>query len=320
MISNTARKPAPKLTPRDRSNDAKLFDGNTFGHWLQRQAALESIGKVFIVGCYKSGTTWLQKMLDHHPEMVVKGEGSSAWKLVPMLKHALVEYHKHQHVNNREQFTCIQDIDCLALYRAAINTQLGNYLDASNSPADRIRIVGDKTPQHTVCMSTLSSIFPESKFIHIIRDPRDAAISSWFHGAPNRFGLRFGATITDHTAAFLSNNWPVNVRAASQAGDAMGQDRYCEVRYEDLLTDSPTEIRRIFSFCDVDDSEDTAAACAEACSFEALSKGRKNGEEKRDSFFRKGVAGDWKNHLDPETIVRLCTPIHDLMDRYGYSI
>ena len=33
----------------------------------------------------------------------------------------------------------------------------------------------------------------------------------------------------------------------------------------------------------------------DAASFEKLSKGRKRGEEDPSSFFRKGVAGDWKH-------------------------
>jgi len=306
----------PGNQPRSSPDPAAHVGSAGFARWLDRQASIESFDKVFVVGCYKSGTTWLQRLLDEHPEMVVKGEGCAGWKLVPLLHHALGEYNKHQVSHGYTKLTCIENSDCMAMFRAAINAQLGNYLDRASTESSQVRIVGDKTPQHAVCRGVLSGIYPKARFVHIVRDPRDAAVSSWFHGDP----LRFGSSIEAHTEAFLKKNWPVNVRSALQSAQSLNPDRFCEVRYEDLLTDPDAELARMFAFCNVDDSPETINACKKACSFLALSNGRSNGEEQRGHFFRKGIAGDWKNHLDPEQVAPHCVSIKDLMDRYRYEI
>lgn len=299
-------------TPRETTS----IDHRQFAEWIEQQQRIEQLGKLFVVGCYKSGTTWLQRSLDAHPEMVVKGEGCAAWKLIPMMNQALVDYNTHQKQHNHAAITQLQNTDCLAQYRSVINAQLHNYLHAGEeSPHDGIRVVGDKTPQHTVGIGILSGIFPEARFVHIVRDPRDAAVSAWFHGEP----LRFGSSIEEHTRAFLAKNWPVNVRNATQSGDALGHERYCEIRYEDLLNDPVPTLQRVFMFCGVGDEERVASDVASRCSFSAFTNGRANGQEERGQFYRKGIAGDWKNHLDPNEVRGWCTGIADLMDRFGYA-
>ncbi len=44
----------------------------------------------FVVGCQKSGTTWLEKILDNHPEMICRGEAVFGNVLAPALNQALV--------------------------------------------------------------------------------------------------------------------------------------------------------------------------------------------------------------------------------------
>ena len=48
----------------------------------------------FVVGLPKSGTTWLQILLDQHPNMVCKGEAYFAKKLSPSIHQTVVDYNK----------------------------------------------------------------------------------------------------------------------------------------------------------------------------------------------------------------------------------
>ena len=54
-------------------------------------------------------------------------------------------------------------------------------------------------------------------------------------------------------------------------------------------------------------------------SFERLSGGRKKGEENVESHFRKGKAGDWKNHLSAQHLASFESAHPGLVERLGYA-
>ena len=53
--------------------------------------------------------------------------------------------------------------------------------------------------------------------------------------------------------------------------------------------------------------------------FKANAKGRVNGEENRKSHYRKGVAGDWRNHFTETHIERFKTLYNPLLVKLGYE-
>jgi len=185
------------------------------------------------------------------------------------------------------------------------------------------RIVGDKTPFVTEdCLKEIESIFPEAKVIHVIRDGRDIAVSAahhhWNHAKdagghlnikpeelakrdayrrdPEAF-LASGESIFDEKRLRKSfaEGWNRMTAKAVQEGFVLFGESYTEVRYEALLERPAEEIGRLLRFLGADDGEETVRRCIETTSFERLSKGRKRGEEDSLAFYRKGVAGDWKN-------------------------
>jgi len=98
--------------------------------------------------------------------------------------------------------------------------------------------VGDKTPGHGQTMIAIEQLLPEAAFIHVIRDGRDSALSlrdMWF--APSR------------DIAALAAHWRDNVTECRRQGHAV--QRYLEVRYEDLLSDTPGQLQRICEFIDL---------------------------------------------------------------------
>src|ERR1043165_8000420 len=65
--------------------------------WLASISFMQRFDKLFITGCPKSGTTWLVRALDGHPQIVANGEGRFAWRLFPFLEQALNAFNKDHH-------------------------------------------------------------------------------------------------------------------------------------------------------------------------------------------------------------------------------
>jgi hypothetical protein len=94
------------------------------------------------------------------------------------------------------------------------------------------KVLGDKTPRNVYQLPFLLSSFPEAKFIHIVRDPRDNVLS-------------------------VKNTWNKNIfRAAykwqqgidSVKGINEDRGRLAEITYEKLLRDTEAVLRQLSAF------------------------------------------------------------------------
>lgn len=95
---------------------------------------------------------------------------------------------------------------------------------------------GDKTPSYLEHLPELGELLPEARFVHLVRDGRDVALSM--------LDVDFGANNLSH-AAWL---WSRRIRGAQRAGTTLGESRYVVVRYEDLIEHPEAVLRRICGF------------------------------------------------------------------------
>jgi hypothetical protein len=276
----------------------------------------------FIVGQQKSGTTWLMRMLDAHPEILCRGEGrffGRGWRQESVkridakrppssLYNAVLDAEYLKLWIERSVWSREDDPDEHVdnLLRIAVDY----FLMAELSKTGK-RLVGDKSPLLTPdTIKEISSVYPGARVIHIIRDGRDAAVSAVHHSW--NFGKRKDTTARREAylnsppdtreSVFAGNSlgrmaaeWAARVGRTVEDGPALLGDNYSEVRYEDLLERPEAEMARLLGFLGAEAGPGTVRRCVGAASFERLSRGRKRGEEDATSFFRKGVAGDWKN-------------------------
>lgn len=284
-----------------------------YRRWHQLQNMVGTLTKAFILGCGKSGTTWLMNILNGHDEVVIRGEGCFAYKLIPAMQGAFEFFNNHQKQFDKPECTRLQMIDQVFLCRTAIDSLLVRYIQDAKRDTMQLRVVGDKTPQHAATLDVLSQVYPDGRFIQIVRDPRDVAVSAWFHDGVNG-NRKFDEFIT----YFMNTVWPLHLSTAKRVAPSLG-DRYLEFRYEDLHREEPEVVRKALKHLGVDASEAAVNKCIENGKFEKQSSGRARGQEDGQSFFRKGVYGDWVNKIPYELAQRCCDAIADLMISCGYD-
>jgi hypothetical protein len=273
----------------------------------------------FVCGSMKSGTTWMQLLLDAHPAVSCGGEGHFVDRLAPAVQTAFNAYNEHIEWKNT------QKIGGLAGYPRfgaadlafAIRTAM-MLLFAQQEGTREVAAIGEKTPDNILGMPFLDLVFPEAKFIVLVRDGRDCAVSGWFHNK------RLAGDWLDSTfptlqayAAVTAAGWAKEQAAAVAFAERVPR-RCLFLRYEDLVADTATRLGRAFDFLGVDADAAAVAACCRKADFAALAEGRSPGQEDRASFFRKGAPGDWRNHFDPETSAAFEREAGAWLDHFGY--
>lgn len=97
----------------------------------------------------------------------------------------------------------------------------------------------DKTPPYIDRIDELAAIFPGAKFIELVRDGRDVALSI--------LTVPFGDATTWHAA----RRWAHCVRVGAEQRRRRPDDVLL-VRYEDLVAEPEAHVRRICEFLDID--------------------------------------------------------------------
>ena len=275
----------------------------------------------FVCGSMKSGTTWLQILLDAHPAISCGGEGHFSDKLTPILQDAVNDYGRYIDWKNKQNIGGLDGYPSLGaphltyLLRTAILL-----LFSEQSKGRRVRAVGEKTPDNISGMPLLNQIFPEAKFIHLVRDGRDCAASGWFHNSrlsPAWLAQEF-PTMEAYAAA-TAKGW-AREQAAAVAFARERPQRCLALRYEDLIEDTATAFRSVLTFLGMPHDAATIADCCAKSDFAKLSGGRAPGKEDRASFYRKGVAGDWRNHFSAEANAAFIREAGPWLTHFGYPL
>jgi Sulfotransferase family len=301
----------------------KIAATAAFGYAGQQRIIEEMRAKslFFVGGVPKSGTTWLQILLNAHPEVSCAGEGHFLTCLAPLLGGAIAEYNATIRQKNREvlqQFAGFPEFADDGIGFLFVSAAL--LLMAASGKARRVRVVGEKTPDNLTNPWFLADHFPLAKFIHILRDPRDCTVSAWFHNQrinPDEAREKFPtlSTFVPHVAQAWSDTVSDWERFAEDA-----PTRCAVVRYEDLVADPYAETARLFEFLRVSTRPAAIRDCIAAGDFTRLTGGRPPGVEDRFSLLRRGLPGDWRNHLSRDEDLMCQCIAGSVMRQFGYMI
>jgi hypothetical protein len=245
----------------------------------------------WVIGAPRSGTTFLTRVLNHHPEVFLTNETR-----VMLLFSRLL----NRWVESRRVLATSRDEIVDSLWRNLPALIEHVYRDLGAIPGQRW---GDKYPQYAdadhdpEALATIDRLFPTSQYVHIIRDPRAVVASIVSKG-----WLEFDEAIAA---------WRVFVTHAHDFGRQIGDERYHEVHFEDLVHDGHSTAGEIFSFlrlknhADVDDF--------------LLSEAKKRTPVSAP-MGRPGTVGReaWVGRLDESQVSKIEIDLSDLMSKYGY--
>lgn len=252
----------------------------------------------FIAATEKSGTTWMQMMLDGHPEIACRGEGQFVTKLAGLLGGAMNDYSKFIGGLNDKVFSetagfpVFDRTDLSHMIRMSAGLLLAKY-----PIADTTLAIGEKTPGNVRCLQALQALFPKAKFVLMVRDVRDIVVSGHVH-----LKRQHGAAGEEPIAGYarrVAKIWAQDVARARTFMDTKAAECIM-VPYETLHRQPDESIKSVLDVLNVSADDSAIRSCVEAGRFENLAKGRARGQEDSGSQFRKGIVGDWKNALTEE--------------------
>lgn len=199
-----------------------------------------SVPAPFVVGVNRSGTTLLRMMLDAHPDLTMPPETHFVPELIDVAADgkATPEAFLATITKQREwgDFGLTEE-QLLDAFRAIQPLNPGDALRAFYAAyAERVGKprCGEKTPIYVKSIRKISEAMPEARFVHVIRDGRDVALS-----------IRDRA-VKEHPIDTIAERW---VRRIGQARrQSKHVPHYMEVRYEQLILDTEPTLRRICEF------------------------------------------------------------------------
>jgi hypothetical protein len=304
-------------------------------------------GFAFIVGHRKSGSTWLLNLLSLHPD--IRGlmetnlfhvgwaepdpvprtewlfsqspwsEGGTRSLLTHHLKRLAAPVLKGAKpalaLRKEERPATLPDLpllDQMALRRELKHVQppdeyVHRFFHFQQDSLRPRRYLLEKSPRNVHNIGRIREIFPSSRLIVIYRDGRDVVTS-------DKFFLR------DY--GHKPFNFAEAVRAWRQDMEAhLAHAERCPLftcAYERLLEDGAPVVRELFEFLDLPKAPRLIDDLLERSSFRFYA-GRERGKEDRKRFYRKGIAGDWKNHFSDDDKRIFKKLAGDMLIRLGYE-
>jgi hypothetical protein len=286
--------------------------------------------KLFVVGCPRSGTSWVQGILSAHPLVVTSQESHAyeniydpvsargresvtGWTKV-LHRHDIAEREArwvglHWWVNRTELLALIDwafSADGVSARDAAetvIEAMFDSYFLGRGGDGNHTLL--EKTPGHLGYAAQILRRYPEARVVEVLRDGRDVCVSMQMQALTMSWPPR--------TRRDQISTWVRAVeRGQGLRSDPALADRVHLVRYEELKAAPEIEVARLFEFAGLEADSVFVAEVADRSDFRHQ---RSTGAGRHT---RRGEVGDWENHFDADDIALFRALAGDAFTSAGY--
>jgi hypothetical protein len=285
--------------------------------------------KVFIVGCARSGTTWVRSILSQHESVVGHRPESHVFPVLygPLTAPA---------PSRREQVLGAFDdrserpeafggphrwVERPTLERLLAETEANGLTGEAAArwvieeiiedffvrrAGTKGRVVVEKTPGHLMYADRILEWWPDALIIEVVRDGRDVC-ASLSHKSQ-------GTSWAPSDRRAQIELWVRAIRHGIELRSMPGaQGRWHVVRYEDLTAAPVREIRRVYQFTGLRADDDFISQVVEATAFASA---KRMGDRQH---LRKGKVGGWRNEFTESDRREFENLAGDLLSTLGYE-
>lgn len=277
---------------------------------------------IFIVGCDRSGTTLLRLMLIQSPILHIPQESMFIYLLKknPEIYGDFTQsYQRWFFIRDLQTNPATPESVTFPIFNLTLEeaeTALAKIAPTNIAQAISTLFVasakkfgkqrwGDKTPRHVKHISPLAAAFPDAKFVHIIRDGRDVAMS-----------IRKVRWVNNMIEA--GQYWCDRVQAGRLAAATLPEHRYTEIYYESLVLEPEKTLQHLCRWLDLEYTPQMLKYYQDA---------NQNISQEHSGLFElisKPVEPSrvqaWKRSLSPEEITDFESVAGDLLVKLGYEL
>ena len=212
---------SPKIVQQRR---ASLLDQNGSGS-----------APVFIVGMPRSGTTLIEQILATHEQVF----GADELTTLPRLKRKIFG---PDFPDVAGSIDWAMSKERLSLLAASYINESRQYID---KPTNHYRYLIDKLPGNFVFSGLITMAMPNARIIHCRRNPIDTCLSCFSKYFVS--GQSFSYDLSE-----LGRYYRAYEQLMAHWHNVLPASNFIEIRYEDMIADTETEVRRLTNFLDLD--------------------------------------------------------------------
>jgi hypothetical protein len=262
---------------------------------------------VFICGCARSGTTWTFDLFERHPEVHAICE---SWILSQT--HGVTGVLTQPYWDTAERAVWQQRVDMpfgavqLLPYEEMVR-DVGALVARwmVRTANDQHRYLVAKEP---LDVRATAILFPKARFIHVVRDGRNVALS--MRRASESWDPTMGVGLP---MEFRAEAWRRQVENVRAHREFLGE-RYLEIRYEQMQADVVSAMQTLFDFSEIPYSDAVLAQIRANTDLESYDE-----TVQRSGFRGGGRNRSWREELTAREVIAFDRVAGDLLAELGYE-